>query len=34
VQQRAPNGQNVGRPVHGSWNYTGIFPNFRLTAYF
>jgi hypothetical protein len=33
VLQRGANGQKVGQPVHGSWNYTGIFPNLRLTVY-
>jgi len=33
VQQRNAAGANVGQPVKGSWNYTGIFPNVRLTAY-
>jgi hypothetical protein len=33
VQQRDRAGALVGQPVKGSWNYTGIFPNVRLTAY-
>ena len=33
VQQRDKNGQPVGEPVKSTWNYTGIFPNVRFTAY-
>lgn len=33
VQQRSKNGANVGQPTKSSWNYTGIFPSIRLTAY-
>ena len=33
VQQRDKTGASVGQPVKSSWNYTGIFPNVRLTAY-
>jgi hypothetical protein len=33
VQQRDKNGASVGQPVKGSWNYTGVFPNVRLTVY-
>jgi hypothetical protein len=33
VQQRNAAGAPLGQPVKGSWNYTGIFPNVRLTAY-
>jgi hypothetical protein len=32
-QQRDKTGASVGQPVKSSWNYTGIFPNVRLTAY-
>ncbi|HEV7735603.1 MAG TPA: outer membrane beta-barrel protein [Candidatus Binatia bacterium] len=32
LQQRNAAG-NVGKPVHGSWNYTGIAPTLRITAY-
>jgi outer membrane protein with beta-barrel domain len=33
LQQRSPSGAPVGEPVHSSWNYTGIAPSVRLTAY-
>jgi opacity protein-like surface antigen len=33
LQQRADSGANVGKPLHDSWNYTGISPNLRITAY-
>ena len=33
VQQRDKTGASVGQPVKSSWNYTGIFPNVRLTVY-
>jgi Outer membrane protein beta-barrel domain len=33
VQRRSSNGANVGQPIRSTWNYTGIFPNIRLTAY-
>jgi len=33
VQQRDKTGASVGQPVKSTWNYTGIFPNVRLTVY-
>jgi hypothetical protein len=33
LQQRSNSGAPVGQPVKSSWNYTGISPNVRITAY-
>jgi hypothetical protein len=33
VQQRNADGSPAGQPVKGSWNYTGVLPQLRLTAY-
>jgi hypothetical protein len=33
VQQRNKGGSPRGQPVKSSWNYTGIMPELRLTAY-